>query len=625
MPLPPVRRRAAVFAAVVALAGAALALPAAAETTSHAIAEFGEPKYGPDFTHFDYVDPDAPKGGSVVLTGARQSFDSLNPIPLRGEYAVNIGLAGMSLMTESQDEVGVYYGALAESATWADDLSSITFALNPQARFADGEPVTADDVVWSFEQVREHGRPFLQAFFDDVTAATAIDDRQVRFDFATTGRMQPLTRVAGILPIEPRHWWEAEESRDIAGGNLEPPPWPGPYRIVDVDPGRRIVYERKDGWWGADLPAYRGQFNFDRIEYDYYRDRDVAFEAFAAGEYDYRREFSSRIWARAYDFDAANDGRVRRREVEEIDYQGMYGYFMNTRRPPFDDVRARRALTYLYPFEWVQANVMYGAYTRVDSYFPGSEYAATGLPEGEELAVLEGYRDSLPESVFTEPFALPENPQSRVSRENRRAALRLLAEAGYEIRDGTLVDVETGDPVEFTILMRSAQLEPHTQAWARNLEQVGIDARLRLVDSAQYQALLDDFDYDVTMVAFTFFPPPGPELRNRFACATAGQPGSANLLGVCDPVVDDLADRIVESEALETKQVLTRALDRVLLSGWYVVPAWYNEVAWIAHWDKFAWPDHDLPLRDFGLPNSVGFQPSWWVDPDKAAALEAAR
>jgi len=622
--LPARRLAGAVIAGVLALTAAAPD-SALAETTTHALAEFGEPKYGPDFTHFDYADPDAPKGGSVTLTGARQSFDSLNVIPLRGEYATNVALATMTLMVESQDEVGVYYGAIAESATYPDDLSSVTFALRPEARFGDGEPVTADDVVWSFEQVREHARPFLRSYFDDVAGAVALDERRVRFDFATTGRMQPLTRVAAILPVEPRHWWEASEDRDIAGGNLEPPPWPGPYRIVEVDPGRSLVYERKRDWWGTDLPAFRGQFNFDRVRYDYYRDRDIAFEAFAAGEYDFRRDFSSRIWATGYDFEAVRQGRVQRREVAETDYRGIYGFFMNLRRPQFAERAAREALTLLYPFEWVRESVMYGHYTRVDSYFPGSEYAARGVPEGEEAAVLEEYRGRVDDSVFGEAWSPPVNPPDRVSRENRRAALRLLGEAGWEVRDGTLVETETGEPFTFEILTRTATLEPHIQAWLRELERVGIEARIRLVESAQYQQRTNVFDFDVLVMAYTFFPPPGPQMCNRFDSAAADVEGSANMLGLRDPVVDDLCRRILAADTLERKQVLTRALDRVLLSGWYVVPAWYNEVAWIAFWDIFGWPEHDLALREFSLPNTIGFQPTWWYDAERAAALESAR
>jgi len=605
---------------------AARAQDAAGVVESHALAEYGEPKYGPDFAHFDYADPNAPVGGQITLTGARSSFDSLNTLPIQGEYATNVGLAKVGLMTESQDELSVAYGVLAERVEYPEDRSWLTFTLREDAVWDDGEPVTAEDVAWSFDQVTAHGRPFLKAFFDDVTGVEVLDARRVRFTFATTGTMQPLMRVATVLPVEPKHWWTEEGAdRDIAGSILEPAPWAGPYRIVDVDPGRSITYERKEDWWGWDLPVFEGQFNFDRITYDYYRDPTVEFEAFRAGEYDFRREFTSRQWATGYDFDAVDDGRIRRREVEEIDYMGIYGYFLNSRDLLFADPRARQALTYLYPFEWVQANVMYGYYQRVDSYFPGSEYAAMGAPEGRELEILEEYRGRIPDGLFEGTTELPANPQSRVSRENRREALRLLAEAGFEVRDGRMVDAETGTPYDFQILLRSPALEPHTQAWIRNLEAVGITANIRVVDSAQYQLLMNRFDFQAAPVAYTFFPPPGPELRNRFACETVDMEGSANYLGVCDPVVDDLVGRIVAAPTLEEKEVLTRVLDRVLMSGWYVVPAWYNEVAWIAFWDKFSWPEEAAPLRDYAFPNSIRFQPTWWVDPDKAAALAAAR
>jgi microcin C transport system substrate-binding protein len=615
-------------------AAVVLAPPAAAQdgqaagdtTISHAIAEFGEPKYGPDFAHFDYADPDAPVGGSIVLTGARPSFDSLNTIPIQGEWATNVGLAKAPLMAGSQDELSSAYGVLVETVEVPDDEAWMTLTLREEAVWADGVPVTAEDVAWTFNQVTEIGRPFLRSFFDDVTGVEVLDDRRVKFSFATTETMQPLIRVATVLPVEPKHWWTEEGAdRDIGGSTLEAPPWAGPYEIVDVDPGRSIAYRRRGDWWGWDLPSYAGQFNFDEVRYDYYRDPTVQFEAFRAGEYDFRREFTSRQWATGYDFDAVEDGLIQRREVEEISYAGIYGFFLNTRDPLFEDQAARQALNHLYPFEWVQQNIMFGYYERVDSYFPGSEYAADGAPEGREREILEEYRGRVPDALFEGTVALPENPQSRVSRENRRAALRLLAEAGFEVRDGQMVDVETGEPYRFEILLRSPALEPHTQAWVRNLEQVGIEAQIRVVDSAQYQLLMNEFRYQATPVSFTFFPPPGPELRNRFSCATVDAQGSANYLGVCDPVVDELADRIIAAETLDEKEVLTRVLDRVLMAGWYVVPAWYNEVAWVAFWDMFDWPEEAGPLNDFGLPNSIRFQPTWWYDADKAAALAEAR
>ena len=624
--MPVAIRRVLAFAVVVLAAWPAFS---GAQTGStgplHAVAEFGEVKYGPDFPYFDYVNPDAPKGGFVTLRGARQTFEGINTIA-DGEWATEApGLHDATLMAQSQDELSSAYGYLAETVEIADDVSWAQFVLREEARFGDGEPVRADDVVFTFEAVKSGARPFLRAAFEDVVSAEIVDDLTVRFTFDTTGVMQPVMRVALNLPIYPRHWWEADEDRDPTRQTFEDWPGAGPYEIVDIDEGRSITYRRKPDWWAVDLPAFVGTFNFDRIRYIYIRDADVAFEAFLAGEYDFRWENSSRRWSTGYDTQAVADRLIRQRAQPQIDYRGVYGFFLNTRRAAFADIRARRAVVMLYPFEWVQANVMYGLYQRVDSYFPGSEYAARGLPEGIELAALEPFRDRLPPEVFGAPVASPANGPRGVERANRRLALRLLGEAGFEVRDGVLVDAETGEPFTFTVLLRTNLLEPHTQPWLRELEQIGIRADIRLVDSANAARLLDAFDFDAIPLAYTFFPPPGPELRSRFGSEAAEQPGSANWLGVRDPVVDALIDRIVVAPTLADKEALTRALDRVLLAGHYVVPAWYNDAAWLAYWDRFGWPETDLLLADYSFPNEIGFQPTWWVDPVRDAALEERR
>lgn len=621
-----VRPQLAPAAALAVLMGA---LPLAAQMSStdplHAVAEFGEPKYGADFTHFDYVNPDAPRGGFVTLRGARQTFEGINTIA-EGEWTTHTGaLHDATLMVGSQDELSSAYGFLAESVELADDLSWAQFVLRAEARFADGEPVQADDVVYTFDVIKAGARPFLQAAFEDVLSAEAIDAQTVRFHFDTTAVMQPVMRVARNLPVYPRHWWEADEDRDPTRQTFQDWPGAGAYEIVDLDEGRSITYERKADWWGEDLPISVGVLNFDRIRYIYIRDADVAFEAFLAGEYDFRWENSSRRWSTGYQTDAVEDGLIQRRAQPEIDYRGKYGYFLNTRHPGFADIRARQAVMMLYPFEWVQANVMYGLYNRVDSYFPGSEYAAQGPLEGAELAALEPFRDQLPPEVFGDPVAAPANGLRGVDRSNRRTALRLLGEAGYEVQDGVLVDVTTGQPFTFTVLLRTPLLEPHTQPWLRELEQVGIEADIRLVDSANFRRLIDTFEYDAMPIAYTFFPPPGPELRSRYGSAAAEQEGSGNWLGVQDPVVDALIDQIVVAPTLEEKEVLTRALDRVLLAGRYVVPAWYNDAAWLAYWDVFGWPETDILLHDYSFPNTIGFQPTWWIDPARQAAVEEMR
>ena len=587
----------------------------------HAIAEIGTPALNPGFPHFRYADPAAPKGGTLRL-GAPGSFDTLNDVPLQGLYPRNVALIYDTLMVEAQDELAVFYPLIAESVELADDLSWMVFNLNPAARFQDGVPVTAEDVVWSFEAVMAHGRPFLRSVYADVAAVEPLDSHRVRFTFRTTDTMTPLVRVAA-LTIRPRHWWTAE-GRSIADGTLAPPPGSGPYRLVEVDAGRRLVYERDPDYWAADLPVARGLWNFDRITVDYYRDRDVMFEAFRGGAFDYRRSFVSRHWATGYDIPAVADGDLKRLEVPVVDFRGVQGFFMNVRNPLFADRRVRQALTLLFNFEFVNDTIMHGLYRRIDSYFPGSDYAARGLPEGLERTLLEVHADALPPEVLSEPFALPVNQDSRLSRDNLMAANALLAEAGWVVEDGRLVHGETGTPFRFEILTRTGGgLEPHAGAFIDTLALAGIEAYLRPVDPAQWQARYQDRDFEVITFAYTFYSPPGSQLANRFASAAAEDLGSANLIGIADPVVDALLETIVPARDPETKQAATRALDRVLLWGYYVIPHWYNDVAWIAYWDRLAYPDRH-PLYRYGYPNMFGFQPTWWFDAEGDARLREA-
>ena len=614
------RLAAAALAAAVAILSP-LAASADGITISHAIAEFGEPNHGPDFSHFAYADPDAPKGGSLRI-GTSGGFDSINSLPLGGEWARSVGLLNDTLMFEPQDELSVYYGLIAESVEYPEDLSWIIFNLRPEARFHDGTPITAEDVAWTLEMIEEHGRPFLKSYYEDVTGTQILGERRIRVEVSTRNVMKPLVRLAG-MSVYPKHWWTSD-GRDISRSSLEPPVGSGPYRLVSIEPGRDLVYERIEDHWAEDLPVRRGLFNFDRITYNYYRDRDILFEAFKAQEYDFRREYTSRNWASRYDFDAVHDGRLKREQFPTINFSGLQGFYMNTRRAPFDDIRVREALQYLYPFEWVNTNIMYGMYKRTESWFPNSPYGASGLPEGQELEILERFRDRLPEDVFTEPFRLPRNSEPNISRSNLRTALGLMREAGWEVVDGRMVDASTGTPLVFEILLRSPSLEPHTQPLVRNLERVGIEASIRVVDSAQYQKRYQDRDFDMISFAYTFFPPPGTEMRSRFGSAAADIDGSANLIGIRDPVVDELIEIVVNAPDLVSKQAAARALDRVMMRGHYTIPHWNNDTAWIAYWDRFGFPENHPPY-DFGRPNTFAFQPSWWIDPDKDAMLADSR
>jgi microcin C transport system substrate-binding protein len=609
-----------VVALLIAFAFAA-PIPAAAEdpAPSPALALFGQPKYPADFSHFDYADPAAPKGGSLVLSTVG-SFDTLNLIPLEGQPPRSLPLLYDSLMVESQDELGVSYGLLAQSVTVADDASWAIFTLRPEARWHDGIAVTAEDVVWSWETVRDKGEPFLKSFFRDVTGAEALDPQRVRFTFATRNSRKPISQVATGLPILPEHWWTAA-GRDIAQGTVEPPLGSGPYRIAAVDPGRTLSWERVADYWGRDLPVNRGLWNFDRIRYDYYRDRDAEFEAFKGGNSDFRQEFTSLFWATGYDIPAVRDGRLVRAEIASEDPRGMQGYFFNLRRPPFSDPKVREALGWLYDFEWVNKTLFSGLYDRLGSYFNADGFRATGVPEGAEKDLLEPFRGQVPDALFDTPFALPKTDGSGNMRDNIRTALRLLREAGWEQRDGVMTNVATGEPMRFEILTNTDVFERVTQPFIDRMRQIGIQATLRIIDSAQYQTRYQNFDFDVITFAYTFYPPPGTELRTYFGSEAAGIDGSANLMGIRNPVVDALIEKVTAARDLSSLQIATRALDRVLLWNNYVVPQWGRSDAWVAYWNRFGLPGKQ-PTYRFGDANGIAFPSTWWIDPAKDAALQ---
>lgn len=601
------------------LAVAAMLLPAhlAAEegvTRTHALAEYGEPKYGPGFGHFDYADPAAPKGGAVKLA-EYGSFDSLNPLILRGEWPGSIGLIGDSLMLPSDDETGVVYGLIAESAEYPEDKSWVIFNLRPEARWHDGVPITARDFEYAMQILREHGRPFLKAFLEDVTSVEVLDDHRIKYSFRTRDRMKPLVTVASFGP-QPRHWWTAE-GRDPSRTTLEPPLGSGPYRLARVDPGRALVYERVPDYWAAHLPVNRGRNNFDTISYDFYRDQNVMFEAFKGGAYDFRVETSELRWATGYDIPAIRDGAIVKEAVHDETPAGIRAYFLNTRRPQLSDPRVREALAWLYDFEWVRKNLLYGHNERSATFFVNSEFGSSGLPEGKERELLESYRDRLPGSVLTEPFVPPETEGDGDIRRNLRQALRLMREAGWEVRDGRLVNARTGEPFRLDVLLITSDSERWTQPWIANLRRAGIDARIVMApDVATWSRRIDDFDFDVVVALYTFFPPPGPELGSRFHSSQADIRGSANMTGVRDPVVDELLDRIVTATDLETLTAASRALDRVLLAGWYVVPLWHRDEIWIAY--------RSTLVRPATKPRyGVGFPDTWWHKGGAAASAPA--
>ncbi len=578
----------------------------------HALAMHGEPKYGPDFEHFAYANPDAPKGGTVTFA-AIGTFDSLNPYILKGVPAVGLGLVYQSLTTNSLDEPFTEYGEVAATITTPADRSWVVFDLRPQARFNDGTPITAEDVAFTLEILKSKGHPFYRAYYKAVERVEVLGERRVKFIFAK-GVNRELPLIVGQLPVLPKHWWEG---RDFQAVTLEPPLGSGPYRVAEVDPGRSIVYERVKDWWAKDLPVNRGRFNFDRVRYDYYRDANVALEAFKAGQYDIRLENVSKFWATGYDGPALERGWIRKEEIPVERPAGMQGFVFNTRKSIFRDRRVRWALAHAFDFEWTNKVLFYGAYTRTDSYFENSELEAQGLPSPAERELLEPWRDRLPPEVFTRDYEPPRTDGSGNIRPNLRKALRLLREAGWEIRNGRLTHRETGEVMRFEILLVSPSFERVVGPFVKNLKRLGIEASYRTIDPAQYQNRLDNFDFDMIVTVWGQSLSPGNEQRNFWTCEAAETRGSRNYAGICDPAVDDLVEKLIAAESREQLVTAARALDRVLLWGHYVIPHWYIPYERVAYWNKFSRPEV-LPKHGLDLF-------AWWVDPVKLAALEEAR
>lgn len=592
--------RAIVFLGMALAAGA----PASAATTRSALALWGEPELAEGFTHFPYVNPDAPKGGRIVI-GSPGTFDSLNPIILRGIAPRTLGLISDSLMTASGDELDAAYPLLAESVELADDLSWAVFTLRKDARWHDGKPVTAGDFTYAWEMIQAHGAPFLKSFLDKTKSVEALDDLRLKATFSTTGERKPVIDFATVMAPQPRHWWTAE-GRDIAKTTLEPVLGSGPYRVAAVDSGRSIAFERVPDYWGRDLPVNRGQYNFDRVQIDYYRDDDVLFEAFKAGAFDFHVENRAQRWATAYDFPAIKDGRVGRRAEKSESPLGAQGFRFNTRRPHLANPKVREALAHLFDFAWIHRNILYGQYARVKSNFPNSDYGASGPPDPLALAVLEPYRGRVDPRVLADAFEPPDGGDMRVE---LRKALALFREAGWELTAGKLVNKATGEPFRLEFLDDNPTMLRVVQPYVASLQKAGIDAGVRIVDDSQMQVRTDEFDFDVTIVNFNFFPPPGAEMWSYFGSAAAATKGSANYSGIRDPVVDELIGKVLAARDEATVKASTRALDRVLLWGWYMVPQWYNPETWIAYWNKFGWPDR-WPRYDLGFRNS--WFPGWW-------------
>ncbi len=572
----------------------------------HALAMHGEPKYGPEFKHFDYVNPEAPKGGEIrqFATG---SYDSFNPYIIKGDPGPSSSIE--TLLTSSDDEAFTEYGLLAESIEVPEDRAWVVFNLRPEARWHDGRPVSADDVVFSFGILKEKGLPFFRAYYANVEKAEKLGERRIKFSFGG-GVNRELPLIMGQLPVLPKHYWEG---REFDNTTLEPPLASGPYKVDSFEAGRSITLRRVADYWGKDLPVNAGRNNWDVIHFEYYRDETVALEAFKAGRYDFRSENTAKVWATGYDFPAIRDGRVIKEEIPNELPTGMQCFAYNTRRDIFKDPKVRQALAYAFDFEWTNKALFYGQYTRTESYFSNSELASSGLPQHEELEILERYRDRVPEEVFTTEYHPPKTDGSGNLRANLRKGAELLDQAGWEVVDGKRTHKGSGQILNFEILLANPAFERIAQPFVQNLARLGVAARIRTVEAAQYQNRMDDFDFDMTVEGFGQSLSPGNEQREFWGSQVADVPGSRNTIGIKDPVIDALIDLVIAAPDRQSLIDRTHALDRVLLWWHYVIPHYHIRAFRVAYWNMFGRPKV-TPKYALGLD-------TWWIDREKLAAL----
>ncbi|MBS0239453.1 MAG: ABC transporter substrate-binding protein [Proteobacteria bacterium] len=610
----------------------------------NAMSLVGAPKYGPDFKNFDWVNPDAPKGGTV-RQWANGTFDTLNPFSDKGVKAAGLGLIYDSLFTPSLDEPSTQYALIAECATYPDDFSSVTFKLRPEAKSQDGQPITPEDVIFSFDALKK-ANPFYAFYYKNVAKAEKTGDHEVKFTFDTKGNRE-LPMIVGELNIVPKHYWEGKDAngnqRDIGKTTVEPPLGNGPYKIKSVDVSRKIIFERVPDYWAKDLPVMRGQQNFDNLEFTYYRDRTPAFEDFKTGSIDVWFENQAAAWATQYNFEALKKGLVKKEAIPVKRVAPMQAFVFNLRRKEFQDSRVRQAFNLLFNFEEANKKLFFNLYQRVDSYFANSDLAATGLPEGRELEILNEVKDEVPPEVFTTVWKNPVNEQEGDYRKHQQEALKLLEAAGWKIRSedvddpscGTWCKIkkkigissastarvlrnEAGEQMTVEFLINGDTFERIILPYAQDLAALGIKATVRNVDDAQYKQREDNRDFDIIVDSFAQSNSPGNEQRDFWGSAAADKPASRNTAGIKNPAVDKLVDKIVFAKDRADLVAATHALDRVLLRNYYVVPHWNYPYERIAYWNKFGRPE-TLPSQ------TSGFSQVWWYDADKAKALEAAK
>nr|VFK16380.1 MAG: microcin C transport system substrate-binding protein [Candidatus Kentron sp. LFY] len=601
----PLHRTLTILLAIALAHGASAATDPACR---HSLALHGQPKYAFDFKHFDYVDPHAPKGGAIRLA-VQGTFDSFHEFIPKGNAASGLGLLYDPLLVASADEPFTEYGLIAECIDTPEDRSWVIFTLRPDARWHDGRPITPEDVIWTFDTLITQGHPSFRFYYASVAGVEKLDQRRVKFTFKESGNRE-LPLIVGQMRVLPKHYWQG---RDFSRTTLQPPLGSGPYRITSFDPGRRVIFQRIQDYWGTDLPVHRGHYNFRTIHYDYYRDATVIREALKAGDIDYRLENQAKAWALDYRIPAVRQGRLIKESIPHRRPAGMQAFVMNTRRPVFKDKKVRQAISLAMDFQWIDKNLFFSQYTRTESYFANSELAATGLPSTDELTVLSPYRDRIPHEVFTTPYRAPTTSGDGWPRENLLRAARLLEEAGWVIRDMRRVRMDSGEPMGFEILLVSKQFERVVLPFVRNLKRLGLEVSVRLVDSSQYINRLRAFDFDMFVGIWGQSNSPGNEQRNYWSSASADSPAARNFAGIRDEVVDELIELLIKSPDRPTLVTRTRALDRVLLHGHYVIPNWHHTADRILYWDKFSRPKHTAPT-------GVSLH-RWWYDEEKAARL----
>lgn len=576
-------------------------------------------KYPDGFKNYDYVNPAAPQGGTVRQI-AFGTFDNFNNVVagVKGSIANGTDLFNETLMTSALDEVSTEYGLLAESVSHPDDFASVTYRLRANARWHDGKPVTPEDVIFSFDAYKANS-PQLGAYYRHVVKAQKSGEREVTFTFDGPGNRE-LPLIVGQLPVLAKHWWEGTDKsgkkRDVTQTTLEPPLGSGPYQIKDFSPGRSIIYEKVENYWGKGLNVTVGTRNFQQVRYEYFRDSTVALEAFKGDQVDYRTENSAKNWATSYDFPAVRDKRVVLEEFPIRNFGVMQAFTLNSRRDKFKDARVRRAFNFAFDFEEMNRTIFFGQYKRISSYFEGTELASSGLPEGKELAILQTVKDKVPADLFTKPYTNPVGGSQQAVRDNYRQGFALLRDAGYEIRNTKLVNAKTGEPFTVEFLVDDPATERFVLFYRPSLERMGMTVSARVVDAAQYENRLRQWDFDIVVASWGQSLSPGNEQRGYWSTAAADQPGSRNLAGIKNPAIDSLIDRVIFTKDREDLVAATKALDRVLLWNYYVVPQWTYGKVRSARWDRFSRP---ATMPKYGL---AAFPTIWWWDADKAAKAQ---